>query len=160
MAGDIISGQRQARRAAAALIVLLLCVTAPVVAQAQPGKPGDNAAPPPGAPLRVTEGVGRTLEVVVPHPGLLGFVNLIASNWELQQQVLASDLLSIQLRRRGMLAGGEGEAAQLFARHAQAWARQQGFAGYTVLEYSEGIAHAFPFPERVAQGVIRLERPR
>jgi hypothetical protein len=147
------------RRAAAALLPWLLWLAAPALVQAESATPVDPAAAP-GAPLRVTDGVGRTLQALVAEPALLDFINRLASNWELRQQPLGPELVRIELRRRGWLAGGEGEAAQQFARQAQALAWQHGFAGYAVLEYSEGIAQAFPFPERVAQGVIRFERPR
>jgi hypothetical protein len=38
------------------------------------------------------------------------------------------------------------------------FARRGGYAGYTVLEYSEGIESTLPVAQRVAQGVVRLER--
>jgi hypothetical protein len=64
----------------------------------------------------------------------------------------------ISLRKKRFTSGGDGEAAQLFARRAEKLARDGGYAVYTVLEYNEGIESTLPVAQRVAQGVIELKR--
>ena len=66
--------------------------------------------------------------------------------------------MRISLRKKRFTSGGDGEAGQLFARHAEQLARSGGYAGYSVMEYTEGVESTLPIAQRVAQGVVRLER--
>jgi len=85
-------------------------------------------------------------------------VDPLAPNWQLEQAPLGTNRMRISLRKKRFASGGDGEAAQLFARRAEQVARDGGYAGYTVMEYTEGIESTLPLAQRVAQGVIRLDR--
>jgi hypothetical protein len=88
----------------------------------------------------------------------LGAINPLAPDWQVEQTRLDTDRIRISLRKNVLASGGEGEAAQLFARRAEQLAHAGHYAGYTVLEYTEGIDSTLPLAQRVAQGVIELNR--
>lgn len=78
-------------------------------------------------------------------------------NWQVEESRIASDRFRISLRRKLFAGGGDGEAAQVFNRRAEQLARDHGHAGYTILEFSEGIESTLlPVAQRVSSGVIRL----
>jgi hypothetical protein len=81
----------------------------------------------------------------------------LAPNWQLAQSPLGADRVRISLRKKRFTTGGDGEAAQLFARRAEKLTREGGYAQYAVLEYTEGIESGVPIAQRVAQGVIELK---
>lgn len=112
----------------------------------------------PNKTFNFTPAVGLTVENILLGAALYWAVDPLAPNWQLEQAPLGADRVRISLRKKRFVSGGDGEAAQLFARRAEQVARAAGYAGYTVMEYTEGIESALPLAQRVAQGVIRLER--
>ena len=108
--------------------------------------------------LQISRGLSLGAEHIVLGTTLYWLVDPLAPNWRLQQAPLGADLVRIALRKKRFTSGGDGEAAQLFARRADQLAREGGYAGYTVMEYTEGIESNLPLAERVAQGVVRLIR--
>jgi hypothetical protein len=100
--------------------------------------------------------------VQVPVEGLLlgaavlYFVDPLAPNWEIEQTALAADRYRLALRAKAIRAGGDGEAEQVFRRHAEKLARDSGRAGYLIVEYETGIESKLPFAQRVASGVVLL----
>jgi hypothetical protein len=90
--------------------------------------------------------------------GVLALVPVLP-NWTVGNAALGEDQYAISLRMRGVVRGGEGEARWLFNREAALIARAQGYGGYQVVSYGEGIESASIFPQRVAGGVVRLTRP-
>ncbi len=108
--------------------------------------------------LNLTRTVSLTPEVVALGAALYWAVDPLAPNWQLQHSPLGADSVRISLRKKRFTSGGDGEAAQLFARRAEQIARAGGYAGYTVMEYTEGIESTLPLAQRVAQGVVRLNR--
>ena len=112
----------------------------------------------PNKSLYVTPDLALPISTILGAALLYWAVDPLAPNWELLQAPLGADRVRITLRRKRFASGGDGEAAQLFARHAGQVARDGGYAGYTVIEYTEGVESALPIAQRVAQGMIRLER--
>lgn len=108
--------------------------------------------------LNITRDLSVGVETIVLGATLYWLLDPLAPNWQLQQVPLGDDRVRIALRRKRIASGGDGEAAQVFARFAGQLARDGGFAGYTVMEYTEGVESTLPLAERVAQGVIRLNR--
>jgi hypothetical protein len=112
----------------------------------------------PNKSYQITPGLGLSVENILLGAALYWAIDPLAPNWELQQTPLGADRVRISMRRKRFASGGEGEAGQLFARRADELARVGGYAGYTVMEYTEGIESTLPLAQRVAQGVIRLDR--
>ncbi len=108
--------------------------------------------------LQVTRGLAIGVDAMVFAATLNWLVDPLAPNWQVQQVALGEDRMRIALRKKRFASGGDGEAAQLFARRAEQASREGGYAGYTVLQYSEGVESTLPVAERVAQGVIRFDR--
>ena len=106
----------------------------------------------------ITPGLALSVENILLGSALYWAVDPLAPNWQLEQTALGPDSVRISLKKKRFTSGGEGEAAQVFARRAQLLARKGGYAGYTTMEYTEGIESTLPLAQRVAQGVIRLNR--
>ncbi len=112
----------------------------------------------PNKTYNVTPAVGLSVENILLGAALYWAVDPLAPNWQLQQAPLGADRVRISLRKKRFASGGDGEAAQVFARRAGEVARAGGYSGYTVVEYTEGVESTLPLAQRVAQGVIRLDR--
>jgi hypothetical protein len=85
-------------------------------------------------------------------------VDPFSANWCAAHTRLGDDLFRIDLRRKPLVSGGEGEAMPTFRRHAERLARELGYTGYLTLEFNEGIESTLPIAQRVAQGVIRFTK--
>ncbi len=112
----------------------------------------------PNKTFNLTPAVGLSVENILLGAALYWAVDPLAPNWALEQAQLGAERVRISLRKKRFTSGGDGEAAQVFARRAEQLARAGGYAGYTVMEYTEGIESTLPLAQRVAQGVIRLDR--
>lgn len=112
----------------------------------------------PDKTFNITPGLALSVENILLGAALYWAVDPLAPNWQFEQASLGTDRVRISLRKKRFTSGGDGEAAQVFARRAEQVARAGGYAGYTVMEYSEGIESTLPLAQRVAQGVIRLAR--
>lgn len=110
----------------------------------------------PNRSLQVTRSLSIPLEGLALGAALYLVTDPLGPNWRIEESRLAADRFRIALRRKHFASGGEGEAMQVFNRRAEQLARDHGHAGYTVLEYSEGIDSALPIAQRVSAGVIRL----
>jgi len=80
----------------------------------------------------------------------------LAPNWEIEEQRLAEDSYRFALKMKRYNTGGAGEAVQVMRRRAAQLQREQGYGGYQVVEYTEGIESETLGARRVADGVIRL----
>lgn len=112
----------------------------------------------PDKTLNLTPGVGLGIDTILVGAALYWVVDPLAPNWELQRTPLGGNLVRISLRMKRFTNGGDGEAPQVFARGAEQLVREGGYSGYTVMKYTEGIESTLPVPQRVAQGVVRLNR--
>lgn len=113
----------------------------------------------PAAAISLTQSTVVTLEQIAHGALLLGAAYLIldpmAPNWRIEEFQLATDTYALNLRMKRVFTGGQGEARQVFHRRAAALARANGYEGYEVLSYSEGIDSAL-VPQRVGEGVVKL----
>lgn len=81
-----------------------------------------------------------------------------APNWSIEEQRLNADTYYLSLRAKSFRTGGDGEAIQILKRRALQLQRVNGFTGYRILDYSEGIESSTPFSHRVSEGTIQLVR--
>ena len=51
---------------------------------------------------------------------------------------------------------GDGEAQQVFHRAAETLAEENGYSGYTIVSYSEGLESGPLLSQRVSRGVVLL----
>ena len=112
----------------------------------------------PNKSYNLTPAVSLSVENILLGAALYWAVDPLAPNWQLEQVPLGADRVRISLRKKRFTSGGDGEAAQLFARRAEQVAHDGGYAGYTLMEYTEGIESTLPLAQRVARGVIQLNR--
>ena len=112
----------------------------------------------PDKSYNITPGLALSVETIVLGAALYWVVDPLAPNWQLGEVPLGADRVRIALRKKRFTSGGDGEAAQVFARRAGQLASERGYAGYAVMEYTEGIESTLPLAQRVAQGVIRFYR--
>jgi len=112
----------------------------------------------PNRGLQLSPSMALNVETLLLGSALFLAVDPLAPNWQLEQAPIGADRVRISLRRKRFASGGDGEAAQVFARRAGQIAREGGYTGYTVMEYTEGIESTLPLAQRVSQGVIRLNR--
>lgn len=84
-------------------------------------------------------------------------VDPLSPNWRIEEARIGDNRFRIALRKKRFVTGGDGEAAQIFYRRAEQIVRENGYAGYTVLEFGEGVESTVPIAQRVAQGVIQVK---
>jgi hypothetical protein len=82
----------------------------------------------------------------------------LAPNWEIQEARFPQDHVHLQLSMKRYYSGGAGEARAVFHRRAKEMMRAGNFAGYEVVEYSEGMDSSVLGSQRKAAGVIRLTK--
>lgn len=111
----------------------------------------------PNRSLQISKSLSIPLEGLALGVALYLVVDPLSPNWRIEESRIASDRFRIALRRKLFSSGGDGEASQVFNRRAEQLARDHGHAGYTILEFSEGIESALPVAQRVSSGVIRLQ---
>lgn len=82
----------------------------------------------------------------------------LAPNWNIEEKPLTDDTYYLSLRAKSFRTGGDGEAIQILKRRALQLQREKGYAGYHILDYSEGIESSTPLTRRVSEGTIQLVR--
>lgn len=126
-----------------------------------------NTIPPsgtivPNTTLRLAPSTSIALEKVVGWGIYLGIAYLVldplAPNWRIEEAPLGDDHVHFSLTMKRFYTGGAGEARALFHRRAKELARLNGFDGYEVVEYSEGLNSSLLGSQRTAEGVVRLTR--
>jgi len=86
------------------------------------------------------------------------YVDPLAPNWEVNEFEVDNDKFRITLRKKRMSTGGDGEAVELFNRHAERIAELRGYEKFVVLSYSERIESDTLGARRMARGTIRIEK--
>lgn len=103
--------------------------------------------------------IGKSL--AIPAEGLvLGAIvwlvaDPLAPNWEIVQYDLGARRYAFALKKKRFATGGDGEAAQVFRRRVAELAREQGYSGYDVLEFTAGIESSVPIAQRVSHGIVQ-----
>ena len=82
----------------------------------------------------------------------------LAPNWSIEEKPLTDDTYYLALRAKSFRVGGDGEAIQIIKRRALQLQREKGYAGYRILDYSEGIESSTPLTHRVSEGTVQLVR--
>ena len=82
----------------------------------------------------------------------------LAPNWSIQEQYLGDDTYVLSLRAKSFRVGGDGEAMQVVKRRATQLQRANGYSGYRIIDYSEGIESSTPLTHRYSEGTIQLVR--
>lgn len=80
----------------------------------------------------------------------------LAPNWEIEESQLNEDTYRLSLKMKRFHTGGAGESIQILRRRATQLQYEQGFGGYQILEYTEGIDSQTIGARRVGEGVIRM----
>lgn len=80
----------------------------------------------------------------------------LAPNWEIEESQLNEETYRLSLKMKRFHTGGAGESIQILKRRATQLQYEQGFGGYQILEYSEGIDSQTIGARRVGEGVIRM----
>ncbi len=116
----------------------------------------------PDTMLQLTPSFGISLEKLVFWGAYAGAAYLIldplAPNWKIEQAAFPGDHVHLSLQMKRYYSGGAGEARQMFHRRAKQIVRDGGYAGYEVVEYTEGLESSVLGSQRVAEGVIALTR--
>jgi hypothetical protein len=102
-------------------------------------------------PLMVLPGCGTVDTTAVAD-------TLTAPKWDVQQASFPDHRYRLTLTMDRIYAGGAGEARVVFNQRAESLMLENGFDGYTVLEYTEGLHSSIMGSQRVAQGTIQLTR--
>lgn len=113
----------------------------------------------PNKTIHLSQSVKLSVEALALGAAAYVLADPLAPNWQIEQAAIGPDKFRISLRKRRFSGGGDGEATQLFHRRAEQIARDGGYAGYTVLEYSESVESTLPVAQRLSQGVVQLKRP-
>lgn len=80
----------------------------------------------------------------------------LAPNWTIKERPLNQDTYYFALTAKSFRTGGDGESIQIIKRRALQLQRERGYAGYRILDYSEGIESSTPLTHRVSEGTIQL----
>lgn len=79
---------------------------------------------------------------------------LYKDNWSVDETKTGGDKFHLTLKKNILRENGDSEAGMIFKRRAGEIATEQGYDGYRIMEYSEGIESTTFGAQRVAQGVI------
>lgn len=114
--------------------------------------------------IQLTGSSALSISPVMSALAVIGAIQLIydplAPNWEIEESRLSDDTYRFALTMKRYHTGGAGESIQILKRRASQLQYEQGYAGYQILEYSEGIDSRTLGARRVAEGTIRLVQPR
>ena len=84
------------------------------------------------------------------------FADPMAPAWGVARRKLAPDRYRIDLRQKRFAVNGDGEAQQVFHRAAETLAEENGYSGYTIVSYTEGLESGPLLSQRVSRGVVLL----
>ena len=110
----------------------------------------------PNRALVVSRSLSIPADTMLLAAGAFLLIDPLAPNWHVEALELAPRRYAIALTKKRYATGGDGEAVQMFRRHASELAAGHGYAGYEVVEYSEGIESRMPIAQRVSRGVVVL----
>jgi hypothetical protein len=125
------------------------------------GSPGSNPSPLfPDKKLQLTGETGIKLSSLVNAAVVAAAIYVVydplAPNWEVEEQRLSGDSYRLSMKMKRFHTGGAGESIQVLKRRASALQEQNGYHGYQIVEYTEGIDSQTLGARRVAEGLIRL----
>ena len=113
-----------------------------------------------GFVLSAWSAAARTESTVASALIVIGAIYLVydplAPNWEIEESRLNDDTYRFSLKMKRYHTGGAGESIQIVKRRASKIQYEQGFSGYQILEYTEGIESQTIGARRMAEGTIKL----
>ncbi len=113
----------------------------------------------PNASLQLTPSLSISLETMLIGVAAYYFIDPFAPNWQGEMRRLSDDTYSISMRaKRFRSTGGDGESGKVFRRNADEIVRSGGYAGYSIVSYTEGIESELLGAVRVCEGVIQVSR--
>lgn len=83
-----------------------------------------------------------------------------APNWEITEAKFPDEHYLLSMKMKRYYAGGAGEARMTFNRRAKDLANANGYPGYKIVEYSEGLDSNIMGSQRTAEGVVVLIGPK
>lgn len=81
-----------------------------------------------------------------------------APNWSVEEAALDESTYYLRLQAKRYRTGGDGEAMSVLKRRAKQLQHERGFAGYRILEYSEGIESTTIASQRYSEGIVQFAR--
>jgi hypothetical protein len=84
------------------------------------------------------------------------YVDSLFPNWKVEVAPVGPQRYGVSLTMRRIFTGGEGESGPVLRAVADKLREQGGYAGYVLLDQSEGIHSQLPFAQRVAYAVVEL----
>ncbi|HYR26124.1 MAG TPA: hypothetical protein VEQ09_09850 [Aquabacterium sp.] len=114
----------------------------------------------PPATFQLTPKISYSLEQLVVVGAGLWLINAVyeplAPNWDITEAKVAEDVYVIDMKLKRFHTGGSGESMLLIKRRAEQLRRENGFASYRIVDYTEGIESSTPVAQRFAQGLVQL----
>lgn len=140
-------------------ILLGAAVCAALLGCSNTGKTGGSPLIPDKA-IRLTANTSISLSTLLVGAAIYAYYDPLAPNWEIEEARLDDETYRFSMKMKRYHTGGSGESIQILKRRANQIQREQGFGGYQILEYSEGIDSQTIGARRVAEGTIKLVRPQ
>jgi len=81
-----------------------------------------------------------------------------APNWTVEEARINDDTYYVRLLAKRFRTGGDGEAMMVLRRRATQLQHERGYAGYRIIDFSEGIESSTPIAQRYSEGIFRLVR--
>jgi hypothetical protein len=117
----------------------------------------------PDETIQLTSTMSFTAADVVMTGAVVGLAYLIidplAPNWDVRETKLSDTRYRIDMRKKRITTGGDGESIDLFHRQAEQLAATAKATGYSILSWNEGVDSDFPIARRWSRGVIELTGP-
>lgn len=114
----------------------------------------------PDKAIQLTAHTSLSLTTLAVGAAVFMYYDPLAPNWEIEEAKLNDDTFRFSMKMKRFHTGGSGESIQILKRRASQLQYEQGFAGYQILEYTEGIDSQTIGARRVAEGTIKLVRPQ
>jgi hypothetical protein len=114
----------------------------------------------PDKAIQLTAHTSLSLTTLAVGAAIFMYYDPLAPNWEIEESKLNDDTFRFSMKMKRYHTGGSGESIQILKRRASQLQYEQGFAGYQILEYTEGIDSQTIGARRVAEGTIKLVRPQ
>lgn len=137
-------------------ILFVSCLT--IVGCSSPGNNSSSIIP--NKAIQLTANTSVTLATLVAAAAVGAAIYVVydplAPNWEIEESQLSEDTYRVSLKMKRFHTGGAGESIQILKRRATQLQYEQGFGGYQILEYTEGIDSQTVGARRVGEGVIRM----
>ncbi len=117
----------------------------------------------PDETVKLTSTISFTAADVVMVAAVAGVAYLVidplAPNWEIHETKLSDTRYRIDMRKKRITTGGDGESIDLFHRQAEQIAIHAKASGYTIMSWNEGVDSDFPIARRWSRGEIEVALP-